>query len=298
MEIRQLRYFVEAARQKSISKAARTLHIVQPALTAQIKALEEELDIPLLIRSSRGVKLTPEGIETYRDATVVLDAVERMKNRHAKPNVDASRTIKVGIPNGMTHAFTAQLIGKSLSTLGVKVEVVEGLSGFLLELLNKRRIDVGVLFAAQSLKGLHVMPLTNEALGLVGPAGKLDPTEPRNFVDLAELPLILTSDRHGLGKVIQEHARNAGTVLNVHAIVDSVTEIKHLVAMGIGYTILAPMVYADEVAKGILSATSLKNPTPIRQLVTATWGANPPDAAVTRVLQLIQDITHDATWLR
>lgn len=298
MELRQLRYFVEAVRQRSISKAARTLHIVQPALTAQIKALEEEIGTPLLIRSTRGVTLTPAGAKTYQDALAVLDATERMKSRHGKPDLDALCTIKVGIPNGMTRAFTAKLIDTSSDALGIQIEVVEGMSGFLLELLNKRRIDIGVLFAVQSLKGLDVAPLTNEALGLVGPAGKLDPAQPRNFADLADLPLILTSDKHGLGKVIHEHARRAGTVLNVRATVDSVTEIKHLVAMGAGYTILAPLVFKDEVTQGILSATSLQNPTPMRELVTAKWRANPKDTQVAHVLELIHDITCNAAFLR
>ena len=295
MELRQLRYFVEAVRCKSISKAGRALYIAQPALTAQIKALEAELGTPLLIRSPRGVKLTAAGMETYRDAVDILEAMERMKNRHAGPKPSARRTIRVGIPNGLTHAFTAQLINKSLDALDLQVEIVEGMSGFLLELLNKRRIDIGVLFGVQPLRSLDVLPLATEALALVGPAGMLDPLQPRDFADLAELPLILTSDKHGLGKVIHEHARRTGTELNVRATVDSVTEIKRLVAMGIGYTILAPLVYSEEVAQGVLSATSLQNPTLMRQLVTAQWGARMQDAQVERVRELIHEIGHYAT---
>lgn len=295
MELRQLRYFVEAVRCKSISKAGRALYIAQPALTAQIKALEEELGTPLLIRSPRGVKLTAAGMEAYRDAVGILEAIERMKSRHTGQKMVSRQTIRVGIPNGLTHAFAAQLISKSLDALDIQVEIVEGMSGFLLELLNKRRIDIGVLFGVQSLKSLDVLPLANEALGLVGPAGKLDPLQPRDFADLAQLPLILTSDKHGLGKVIHEHARRTGTVLNVRATVDSVTEIKRLVAMGIGYTVLAPLVYSEEVSQGLLSATSLQNPTLMRQLVTARWGANAHDAQVRCVRELIHEVCRYAT---
>ncbi|NYT36125.1 LysR family transcriptional regulator [Allopusillimonas soli] len=293
MELRQLRYFVEAARHRSISKAARALYIVQPALTAQIKALEDELGTVLLIRSTRGVTLTETGALTYRDAVGILEAAERMKSRHAKQKPPIPRAIRVGIPNGMTHAFTAQLIDRSLSTLGVHVEIVEGMSGFLLELLSKRRIDIGVLFAAQPLKGFDIAPLAVEALGLVGPPGDLDPGKPKDFAALANLPLILTSDRHGLGKVIHAHARRTHTALNVHAVVDSVTEIKRLVAMGIGYTILAPLVYAEEVEHGILSATSLRKPALMRQLVTAKWRSNPRDEDVAHIRKLIHDIRFD-----
>jgi LysR family nitrogen assimilation transcriptional regulator len=139
------------------------------------------------------------------------------------------------------------------------------------------------------------MPLATEALGLVGPAGMLDPSQPRDFADLAKLPLILTSDKHGLGKVIHEQARRTGTVLNVRATVDSVTEIKRLVAMGIGYTVLAPLVYSEEVAHGVLSATALQNPTLMRQLVTAQWRAKMQDVQVKRVRELIHGIDHYAT---
>ena len=294
MELRQLHYFVAAAREKSISKAARALYIVQPALTAQIKALEEELGTPLLIRSPRGVTLTAAGATAYRDALAILEAVERMKGRHAADRAVAPAVVRVGIPSGMTRAFSAHLINTSLSTLDIQVEIVEGMSGFLLELLNTRRIDIGVLFAVQSLKSLDVEPLSVEALGLVGPAGELDPAQPRNFAELAGLPLIMTSGKHGLAKVIHEHARRTNTPLNVRATVDSVTEIKHLVGMGIGFTILAPLVYGEEVAQGTLSATGLRNPVLMRQLVTASWRANPLGAHVARVRELIHCIRRDA----
>ncbi|XNT50743.1 LysR family transcriptional regulator [Bordetella pertussis] len=83
MELRQLRYFVETAHRRSITKAASALHIVQPALTAQIKALEDELGTQLLERSARGVSLTVDGEAVLRDAVAILRAVDDLKRRHA-----------------------------------------------------------------------------------------------------------------------------------------------------------------------------------------------------------------------
>ncbi|MVW77805.1 LysR family transcriptional regulator [Bordetella sp. 02P26C-1] len=288
MELRQLRYFVETAHRRSITKAASALHIVQPALTAQIKALEEELGTRLLERSARGVSLTESGEAVLRDATAILRAVDQLKRRHATTPC-SGRAVKIGIPNGMTRTFAGQLLERARQEGRFEVELIEGMSGHLLEWLKSGRLDISVLFASQPLRQLHISKLTTDVIDLVGPSGALHDTQPVEFRDLGRYPLILPTAKHGLTRLIHAQARLAGVELQQHATLDSIAEIKHLVSQGVGYTLLAPMVYQPEKDQGLLSAAPLCNPTLTRDLVTATRRAHEDDD-IAQARALVHDI--------
>ncbi|MCD0504957.1 LysR family transcriptional regulator [Bordetella petrii] len=292
MELRHLRYFVEAARRRSITKAAAALHIVQPALTAQIKALEDELGARLLDRSARGVSLTQSGELAYRDAVAILRAVDDMKRRHAAATPPA-RVVRVGIPNGMTRTFAAQLIARAKHAHGCDVELIEGMSGHLLEWLKSGRLDISVLFAVQPLRHLDVQPLVVDRIDLVGAPGLLDPSCPIEFSRLPEYPLILPNARHGLTRLIKAQARRANTAISLHATLDSIAEIKHLVSQGIGFTLLAPMVYGADFDQGLLSAAPLCNPAFTRELVTAMRPPQDSHDDIAQVRMLVHDICTD-----
>ena len=80
MEIRVLRYFLEVAREKNISKAAVRLHISQPTLSKQLKDLEAELGKKLFVRSNYFIKLTEEGMMLRKRAEEILDLIQKAQN--------------------------------------------------------------------------------------------------------------------------------------------------------------------------------------------------------------------------
>ena len=77
MEIRVLQYFLEVAREESITRAASALHISQPTLSKQLKGLEEELGKKLFVRSNYSIKLTDEGMLLRKRAEDILDLVDK-----------------------------------------------------------------------------------------------------------------------------------------------------------------------------------------------------------------------------
>jgi len=97
MEIRHLRIFVAIAEEMSFNRAARRLHIAQPALSVQLKALEEELGIQLLSRNSRSVHLTPEGSVFLVEARNVLDAARRAQDQAYRARHGLVGTLRVGV---------------------------------------------------------------------------------------------------------------------------------------------------------------------------------------------------------
>ena len=82
MEIRVLKYFLETAREGSVTRAAAALHISQPSLSKQLKDLELELGKKLFVRSNYSIKLTDEGMLLRKRAEEILEMVEKLSLIH------------------------------------------------------------------------------------------------------------------------------------------------------------------------------------------------------------------------
>lgn len=150
MELRVLQYFLAIAREQSIIRAAESLHLSQPTLSTQIKALEEELGKQLLIRGTKGsrkITLTEEGMILKKRAEEILNLVKKTERE-----ISLSDQIIVGdvyIGAGETDAvrFIAQA-AKELSSLypGIHYHIASGNAEFVLDQLEKGLIDFGLVF--------------------------------------------------------------------------------------------------------------------------------------------------------
>jgi LysR family transcriptional regulator, benzoate and cis,cis-muconate-responsive activator of ben and cat genes len=109
MEIRQVRYFVEVAAGGSFNQAAARLHVTQPAVSRQIKALEEELGVVLLARGKRSVALTQEGEIFYEEAQDLLAHIDRVVRR-----VQSNQSREV-LRVGYTPSLVSDLLPKAIA---------------------------------------------------------------------------------------------------------------------------------------------------------------------------------------
>src|SRR4051794_25259357 len=100
-ELRLLRYFVVVAEGLHFGHAAARLYVSQPALSQQIKSLEEQVGMPLFVRGPRGVQLTQAGETLLQDARDVLERSDRLGESVEQLRRGASGTLKVGIPPGL-----------------------------------------------------------------------------------------------------------------------------------------------------------------------------------------------------
>ena len=97
MQMQQLRYFLEIAKEKNISAAAKNLYLSQPSLSPQIRKLEEELEVPLLIRHSKSVSLTDAGEQFAHHARRILGGVDQLSELMHKQSLLEAGTLKIGL---------------------------------------------------------------------------------------------------------------------------------------------------------------------------------------------------------
>ena len=240
MNLKQLEYFVRVAELGSFSKAAMVLNIAQPALSRQVRLLETELHVTLLIRNGRGVVLTEVGNRLFKHSIGILQLAE-----HAIQDIEAARNepfgrITLGLPPSMSRRLTPSLVDAFCRVLPkARLSIVEGLSTHLIEWIATGRVDLGLVYNAESNLALDVAPVLDESLGLVSLARRDDrkaKTVP--FFRLPEYPLILPQRGHALRKLIETQAALAGLKLNIAFEVSGIPSILDLVAAGYGHAVL------------------------------------------------------------
>ncbi|MDE6664437.1 MAG: LysR family transcriptional regulator [Lachnospiraceae bacterium] len=150
MELRVLQYFLAVAREQSIIRAAESLHLSQPTLSTQIKAMEEELGKQLLIRGTKGsrkVTLTEEGMILRKRAEEILNLVQKTEREIALSDQIIVGDVYIGTGETEAVRFIAKAAKELYKTYpGVHYHVSSGNAEFVLEQLDKGLIDFGIVF--------------------------------------------------------------------------------------------------------------------------------------------------------
>lgn len=239
MDIKQLQCFVVVAQHGSLGKAASKLRLSPSTISGYIGQLEAELGTELFIRFPRGVKLTSAGQELARGARGVLLAVEQVRHDVTAAGTEVAGRVRVCLPTSPATILSVPLLEHlQRHHPRVHLELFAGYSGFLQEMLNQNRYDIGLLYTATPLKGLVVEPLLDEDLVLVG---GFDPGE-RSDVALAEtakLRFVFPSANHLLRQTIDRAFDSLSLQPDVIADLDSLQAIKDMTFKGTAATILS-----------------------------------------------------------
>jgi len=283
LELRQLQLFSAVAEFGSFSRAAVALSIGQPVISRQIKALEEEVGVPLLYRNGRGIVLTEAGklLEAY--ATAILEQVSRATSELAALRANPRGTIVIGMPPSIGVVLTAPLVQHFREAVPqVAMRVIEGFSGHLLEWLVMGKIDVAVLYNAPRMSNLLSEPLLRDELFLLGAVD--DPCKladgPIDAASLTELPLILPARPHGLRLLLDQTFGSIGIEPRIDMEVEAMPSTLRLVENGLGYTILSYSSVHHLVAEGRIKYWRIRNPKIERELLLATSSQRPTTTAI------------------
>ncbi|RKS05220.1 DNA-binding transcriptional LysR family regulator [Nocardiopsis sp. Huas11] len=192
LDLRKVRYFVAVAGTLHFGRAADELHIAQPALSRQIRALEQDLGAPLLTRDSHGVELTDAGRQLLTDAGPLLGSAHAVRRRVTVAARGVPR-LTVGFRAGIAVAPAVRLFADRHPDVLVDVQRIEG--DDQAAMLLDGRIDVGYVRLPMAEAGLRVVPLYTEPRVAVLPAGhRLADREQITEDDLAGEPLVWNMD--------------------------------------------------------------------------------------------------------
>ena len=244
MELRHLRYFVAVAHEGHVTRAAEKLHIQQPPLSQQIRALEREIDAVLFVRHPRGVSLTDAGRSFLADAEAILAQAEHAKIRARRTARGEVGRIAVGFTTSAPfHPLVALAIREFRTTRpDVSFVLEESSSGDMVSGLRDERLDVAFIRSGLvDPAGVTVHPLLQEDMVAAFPGRHPLIRKPRlTLKDLAEETFILyrRPDGRGLYDVIIAACAEAGFSPHVGQEAPRIVSTLNLVAAGLGITIV------------------------------------------------------------
>lgn len=277
MEIAQLRTLLHVAETGSLSKASDRLNIAQPALSRQVRMLEEELGVRLFDRHGRGMVVTEAGQEVLERASRIMSELDEIKACAVDANAPLKGNISIGLPPTVSEIISVPLIEEFRKVHpDVTVSLSSAYSGYVLDWLQRGDVDIAVLYDPRATRTLRSRPLLQENLFVIGPAdARFSPATPVPFSTLAATRLLLPSRGHGLRETVERFAAECEVPLEIAVEANSFTTLKDLVSKGHGWTILPLAPIHGDVAAGRLSAAPLVDPVPVRRLVLAHQADRP-----------------------
>jgi DNA-binding transcriptional LysR family regulator len=165
MELRQLRYFVAVAEDLHFGHAAQRLRIAQPALSRQIQALEEELQVQLLFRNRRRVQITPAGQVFLERSRLLLSRAEDAILAAQRAGDGVSGSLNLGFVGSATYDVLPAVLRAFTQTFPeVELILSEMTVHAQLEALTEKRIDIGLLRLPRKTEGLVFQTISREPL--------------------------------------------------------------------------------------------------------------------------------------
>jgi DNA-binding transcriptional LysR family regulator len=289
MELYQLQYFLEVAQVRNFTRAAERLHIAQPALSEQIRRLEEELGVKLLDRGRRESGLTAAGKVLAERAAGLLEQVE--STRRAVQDIVGLRAGRLVV--GAIPSVSACLLPPVVAAFRerypqVELLLVEGTSELVAEWVENGRADVGVVQLPVAGERLVSTDLLEERFVLlVGPGHRLNGRVSMSVRDLSDEQFVFYKGRARASAL--EACREAGFVPKVACETGELATVCSLVAAGLGIAILPEL--AARRSESACVSVSLVGPEIKRQLALIRAQRREPSPATSAFSSLLIEAT-------
>ncbi|HID07287.1 MAG TPA: LysR family transcriptional regulator, partial [Armatimonadetes bacterium] len=260
LNFNQLRAFYYTARHLSCTKAAEQLFITQPAITAQLKALEDSCEMKLFKRKGRRLVLTEEGAAIYEYAKKIFTMEKELEDL-----IQDMRRLKVGVLRlGTTKTYARYVMPTIIGRFHerfphLKIQVDEGSSLEMIRSLLDLKNEVVVVAKVEDHPKVAFTPLSSEELVLiVSPEHKIAGEKTISVSELHEQPIIVKERGSGTRKLVYDLFAKQGLQPEVLIETSNTELIKQMVARGDGIAFLVRGAVAAEVEQGTLATVPLK----------------------------------------
>lgn len=238
MEIRVLRYFLEAAREGNITKAAGRLHISQPTLSRQLKELEEELGKKLFIRSNYSIKLTDEGMLLRKRAEDILDMVDKTTDEFKSLDDINGGDIHIGCAESDNIKYFSRIMKKIQEKYPrIRCHFYSSGTDAVNERIERGLLDFAIIVQEVDLSKYNYLKIpSSDTWGLI--MRKDSPLAEKPFIqpeDLLDHPLICS--RQSMTEEMQKWLGEMLDKLNIIATYDLLFNASVMVREGLGYAL-------------------------------------------------------------
>jgi DNA-binding transcriptional LysR family regulator len=277
LELHQLRCFLAVVEEGGFNRATSRLHISQPALSYQIKRLEQEVGASLFYRRPGGVNPTEAGRVLFQHAQKVIEAVRQAQSAVEELAEGVVGQIRIGTASSVGTYFLPQVLWSMRKKYPkARPSVLYRRSSEVLDLLRSNQLDLALVADPRPDKRLQQETLIEEEVSLV--CGQSHPFFGVSSISPAELEgiqFITVSTRSRTGQLIREHL--AKLEVHVESVIstDNVETVKKVVEAGLGVAFLPDMVTSEEISckgesLGKLSRIKVGSPL-YRHIVMVTW---------------------------
>lgn len=265
MADRRLQVFYTVARLLSFTKAAETLHMTQPAVTFQVRQLEEHFNTRLFDRTHNRISLTRAGENVFHYAEKIFELYGEMENAVKEMTGDVSGSLTLGASTTIAEYMLPALLGDFRHkypdvVVHLKVSNTEG----IVSMVENNVIDLGVVEAPVSNKNLVVEVCRNDKLVAIVPnSHDLASRKTVTAAELTHFPFICREEGSGTREVIEEyleHAEGCPLGLSIAMELGSPEAVKGAVEAGMGISIVSSATIGKELKLGTLTSVDLEPP--------------------------------------
>ncbi len=293
MELYQLRSFVAVAELGHLTRAADRLHISQPALSAQIRALEDELQLELFERKHSGMALTPAGRRLAVEANKLLSAAQALRNEARAIKGEVSGVARLGTVSDPGFIRVSDFLALAIERYPLlEIQLQHVVSGEAFEQVREGVLDASFYYGEASHPDVAAADLREITYRIVAPAAWAQRTEGAAWPELAALPWILTpsiSTHNQLAtRLFAEHGMSPSKVVEA----DDEVVISSLVVAGLGVALMREDLAQAKAAAGEVALRSdVKLSTTLRFVYRRAREQDP-------VIRSLVDVVHDVWALQ
>ena len=237
--IQAAKIFVAVVEAGSISRAATTVHVAQPALSQQIADLEERIGVQLLLRTPRGVKATSAGETLFREASLILHRMDKLPGMLKSAIGETQGTVRLGIVASLAGPLVGVIVEHFKSELPqVNLICSDGDSGSLVARVQSHALDLALVFEDELVSAHSRTPIFSQQLFLIGKdAGKF--RKPHvSLEELVGIPLVSPSGQRNRRQLIDRAFAARKLVPTIAVEADNLSSELSAVRAGVGNTIL------------------------------------------------------------
>lgn len=243
------------------------MNVAQPALGLQIRQLEQDLGVDLLVRHSRGVLPTEAGALLHERALSILRQIEATRQDVRTLGQTTRETLILGLsPSLMLQLGPDLLLDARAQMPNVFLSLVEELSFILVETLERGEIDIIFAYEVAERVGLERRPILEEELLFVTAPSQATGTGPISFAEALSFDLVLPGPRDLIRRLVQGEAERSGLTLRVPFEAQSISAMKAMSARGAAASIMPYGTAVEELRKGTLVSRRIERPAIKRSL--------------------------------